>query len=71
MYVFLQEQYFLPSRNIMGKRKCHSYGILTPGDKENAQKLTVRGQFLYSKLLAHVPNPVIIPFPVLLRRKSS
>ncbi|XP_063762252.1 prolactin-like [Eleginops maclovinus] len=33
------EQYFFPSKNIMGKRKCHTYDILTPQDKENAQRL--------------------------------
>lgn len=54
MFVFLQEQYFLPSRNIIRKRKCHSFGILTPGDKENVQKLEVRGQVLYSKLPAEI-----------------
>lgn len=48
--MFLQEQSFLPSRNNIGKRKCHSYGILTPEDKENAQKLGVRSQVLHSKL---------------------
>lgn len=71
VHVFLQEQYFLPSRNIMGKRRCHSYGILTPDDKENAQKLGVRGQVLHSKLLAHVPNPVVIPFPVFYEKKEQ
>lgn len=49
-----QERYFLPGRNSVGKRKCHSYGILTPGDKENAQKLGVRGQVLNPKRLARV-----------------
>uniref|UniRef100_A0A674PID3 Prolactin-like n=1 Tax=Takifugu rubripes TaxID=31033 RepID=A0A674PID3_TAKRU len=38
------ERYFLPSRKIIGKRKCHSYGIPTPDDKENAQNLGVREQ---------------------------
>lgn len=71
VYVFLQERYFLPSRNIIGKRKCHSYGILTPDDKENTQKLGVRDQVLYSKLLAHVPNPVIIAFPVFNEKKEQ
>nr|XP_019934191.1 PREDICTED: prolactin-like [Paralichthys olivaceus] len=33
------EQYFLPSKNLTGKRKCHTYGILTPNDKENAQRI--------------------------------
>ncbi|XP_051238385.1 prolactin-like [Dicentrarchus labrax] len=33
------EQYFFPSKNLIGKRKCHTYGILTPDDKENAQRL--------------------------------
>ncbi|KAG7521848.1 prolactin-like [Solea senegalensis] len=33
------DQYFLPSRNLIGKRKCHTYGIRTPDDKENAQRL--------------------------------
>ncbi|XP_058502122.1 prolactin-like isoform X2 [Solea solea] len=33
------DQYFLPNRNLIGKRKCHTYGILTPNDKENAQRL--------------------------------
>lgn len=63
MYVFLQERYFLPSRNIVGKRKCHSYGILTPDDKENAQKLGVRGHGLWSKLPAH---RILQLFPFLL-----
>lgn len=70
MYVFLQERYFLPSRNIIGKRKCHSYGIVTPDDKENAQTLGLRGQVLYSKLFTHVPNPVIIPFPVFYKKEQ-
>lgn len=59
MHAFLQERYFLPSRNIVGKRKCHSYGILTPADKENAQKLGVRGRGLCSELPACVRNLVI------------
>lgn len=59
MHAFLQERYFLPSRNIVGKRKCHSYGILTPADKENAQKLGVRGRGLCSELPACVWNLVI------------
>lgn len=63
MHVFLQERYFLPSRNIVGKRKCHSYGILTPHDKENAQKLGVRGQGLWSKPPAH---RILQLFPCLL-----
>lgn len=71
VYVFLQERYFLPSRNIIGKRKCHSYGILTPDDKENAQKLGVRDQVLYSKLLVHVPNPMIIAFLVFNEKKEQ
>ncbi|XP_056604943.1 prolactin 2 [Triplophysa dalaica] len=35
------EQYFLPSKNHIGKiyRKCHTSNILTPNGKENAQKL--------------------------------
>ncbi|XP_035807293.2 prolactin-like isoform X2 [Amphiprion ocellaris] len=33
------EQYFFPNKNLIGKRKCHTYGILTPDDKENAQRL--------------------------------
>uniref|UniRef100_A0A671LE54 Prolactin-like n=1 Tax=Sinocyclocheilus anshuiensis TaxID=1608454 RepID=A0A671LE54_9TELE len=35
------EQYFLPSKNHIGKiyRKCHTSSILTPNGKENAQKL--------------------------------
>ncbi|XP_062245713.1 prolactin-like [Platichthys flesus] len=33
------EQYFLPSKHLIGKRKCHTYGILTPDDKENAQRM--------------------------------
>ncbi|XP_034542142.1 prolactin-like [Notolabrus celidotus] len=33
------EQFFFPSKNIIGKRKCHTHGILTPADKENAQRL--------------------------------
>uniref|UniRef100_A0A8C1C0G1 Prolactin 2 n=2 Tax=Cyprinus carpio TaxID=7962 RepID=A0A8C1C0G1_CYPCA len=35
------EQYFLPSKNSIGKiyRKCHTSSILTPNGKENAQKL--------------------------------
>ncbi|KAM4618203.1 prolactin-like [Polymixia lowei] len=33
------EQYFFPSKNQIGKRRCHTYSILTPGDKENAQRL--------------------------------
>ncbi|XP_071753647.1 prolactin-like [Centroberyx gerrardi] len=33
------EQYFFPSKNHLGKRKCHTYSILTPDDKENAQRL--------------------------------
>uniref|UniRef100_UPI0037E90B8F prolactin-like n=1 Tax=Semicossyphus pulcher TaxID=241346 RepID=UPI0037E90B8F len=33
------EQFFLPSKNLIGKRKCHTHGILTPADKENAQRL--------------------------------
>lgn len=68
--MFLQEHYFLPSRNIIGKRKCRSYGILTPEDKENAQKLGVRRQVLHFKLLAHVLNPVIIPFAVFYEKKE-
>lgn len=36
-----QEQYFFPSKNIFGKRKCHTYGIITPDDKEDAQRLGV------------------------------
>ncbi|KAM7003511.1 prolactin-like [Tautogolabrus adspersus] len=33
------EQYFFPSKNLLGKRKCHTHGIMTPADKENAQRL--------------------------------
>ncbi|XP_068580267.1 prolactin-like [Cebidichthys violaceus] len=33
------EQYFFPRKNLVGKRRCHTYGILTPDDKENAQRL--------------------------------
>ncbi|XP_070827976.1 prolactin-like [Chaetodon trifascialis] len=33
------EQYFFPSKNLVGKPKCHTNGILTPEDKENAQRL--------------------------------
>ncbi|XP_031138951.1 prolactin-like [Sander lucioperca] len=33
------EQYFFPRKNVLGKHKCHTYGILTPDDKENAQRL--------------------------------
>ncbi|KAM9753269.1 prolactin-like [Menidia menidia] len=33
------EQYFFPSGNIIGKRRCHTYDIITPDDKENAQRL--------------------------------
>ncbi|XP_029378401.1 prolactin-like [Echeneis naucrates] len=34
------EQYFFPSKNLIGtERKCHTYAILTPGDKENAQRV--------------------------------
>lgn len=60
MHVFLQERYFPPSRIIIRKRKCHSHGILTPDDKENAQKLGVRGGGLCSELPACVQNLVIV-----------
>ncbi|KAM3870173.1 prolactin-like [Diretmus argenteus] len=33
------EQYFFPSKNHVGKQRCHTYSILTPEDKENAQRL--------------------------------
>uniref|UniRef100_A0A673ZY80 Unique cartilage matrix-associated protein C-terminal fragment n=1 Tax=Salmo trutta TaxID=8032 RepID=A0A673ZY80_SALTR len=33
------EQYFLPMKNHIRKRKCHSFHKLTPDDKENAQRL--------------------------------
>ncbi|XP_045893009.1 prolactin-like [Micropterus dolomieu] len=33
------EKYFYPSKNLIGKQKCHTYGIVTPDDKENAQRL--------------------------------
>ncbi|XP_042352788.1 prolactin-like [Plectropomus leopardus] len=33
------EQFFFPRKNLLGKHKCHTYGILTPDDKENAQRL--------------------------------
>ncbi|XP_008274359.1 prolactin-like [Stegastes partitus] len=32
------EQYFFPNKNLIGKQRCHTYGILTPDDKENAQR---------------------------------
>lgn len=60
VHVFLQERYLLPRRNIVGKRKCHSYGILTPDDKENAQKLGVRGPGICSELAAGVQNLAIV-----------
>lgn len=41
--LILKEQYFLPSKNHIGRlyRKCHTSSILTPNGKENAQKLAV------------------------------
>ncbi|XP_059191862.1 prolactin-like [Centropristis striata] len=33
------EQYLFPRKNLVGKRKCHTHGIVTPDDKENAQRL--------------------------------
>ncbi|KAI4905660.1 hypothetical protein NFI96_011346, partial [Prochilodus magdalenae] len=33
------EQYFIPSKNQIGTRKCHTSYIVTPNGKENAQKL--------------------------------
>ncbi|XP_068458525.1 prolactin-like [Clinocottus analis] len=33
------EQFFFPMKNLIGKRRCHTYGIPTPDDKENAQRL--------------------------------
>uniref|UniRef100_A0A672F1Y6 Prolactin-like n=1 Tax=Salarias fasciatus TaxID=181472 RepID=A0A672F1Y6_SALFA len=33
------ERYFLPNKNFLGNRRCHTYGITTPDDKENAQRL--------------------------------
>uniref|UniRef100_A0A4W5MX52 Uncharacterized protein n=1 Tax=Hucho hucho TaxID=62062 RepID=A0A4W5MX52_9TELE len=33
------EQYFLPMKNHIRKRKCHTFHKLTPDDKENAQRL--------------------------------
>jgi len=43
IFFSLKEQYFLPSKNHIGKiyRKCHTSNILTPNGKENAQKLAV------------------------------
>uniref|UniRef100_A0A4W5MWZ4 Uncharacterized protein n=1 Tax=Hucho hucho TaxID=62062 RepID=A0A4W5MWZ4_9TELE len=35
------EQYFLPMKNHIRKRKCHTFHKLTPDDKENAQRLAV------------------------------
>lgn len=32
--------------------------------------LGLRGQVLYSKLFTHVPNPVIIPFPVFYKKEQ-
>uniref|UniRef100_A0A3Q1G981 Prolactin 2 n=1 Tax=Acanthochromis polyacanthus TaxID=80966 RepID=A0A3Q1G981_9TELE len=37
--------------NLMGKRKCHTYGILTPDDKENAQRLGVSVNITYGVIL--------------------
>ncbi|XP_019714349.1 prolactin-like, partial [Hippocampus comes] len=36
-----QEQYFVPSRNHVGRisRNCHTSNLLTPNGKENAQKI--------------------------------
>ncbi|KAM9854814.1 prolactin-like [Aulostomus maculatus] len=33
------EQYLFPSKNLTGKWKCHTYDIVTPDGKENAQML--------------------------------
>ncbi|XP_036431374.1 prolactin-like [Colossoma macropomum] len=33
------EQYFIPSKNQIGTRKCHTSYIVTPNGKEHAQKL--------------------------------
>ncbi|XP_072241210.1 prolactin-like [Leuresthes tenuis] len=33
------EHFFFPSKNVIGRRRCHTYGIITPDDKENAQRL--------------------------------
>ncbi|XP_067091220.1 prolactin-like [Osmerus mordax] len=33
------EQHFPPSRNQIRRQKCHTYNILTPDGKENAQRL--------------------------------
>ncbi|XP_041650498.1 prolactin-like [Cheilinus undulatus] len=33
------ERYFFPTKNVIAKGKCHTHGILTPADKENAQRL--------------------------------
>ncbi|XP_069551580.1 prolactin-like [Brachyistius frenatus] len=32
-------QYLFPNKNLVGKRRCHTYDIQTPDDKENAQRL--------------------------------
>lgn len=42
----MQEQYSFPSKNLIGKRKCHTHGIQTPDDKENVQRLGVSIQFV-------------------------
>uniref|UniRef100_A0A672ZU91 Prolactin 2 n=1 Tax=Sphaeramia orbicularis TaxID=375764 RepID=A0A672ZU91_9TELE len=31
--------HYLPSKNFIGKQRCHTYAILTPDDKEKAQRL--------------------------------
>ncbi|XP_049578827.1 prolactin-like [Syngnathus scovelli] len=33
------DHYLLPSRNMLGKWKCHTHDILTPADKQNAKSL--------------------------------
>ncbi|XP_028286293.1 prolactin-like [Parambassis ranga] len=33
------EQSLSPNKNLIGKRRCHTYAIRTPDDKENAQRL--------------------------------
>lgn len=39
-----QEQYFLPSKNQIGRvsRNCHTSAIFTPNGKENAQRMAVK-----------------------------
>ncbi|XP_057693555.1 prolactin-like isoform X2 [Corythoichthys intestinalis] len=33
------EHYLFPSKNMLGKWKCHTHDILTPGNKQNAQNI--------------------------------